>query len=174
MSAGPASASEVESLRRELASLRALVGDLSLRVEALESQPEFSVVGNSPPSSPGVRTAPEPSPVGVTASSLGPERVAAAQSIGAWLKRCLEGQRRGLSGREKIQQASRYYLVVRDSAGTDCNPPLVFTSWQETKNRVHVQGQPGDSIFVGIPTKEEGRIALLAAGLSVPAALNRA
>ena len=49
MSAGPASASEVESLRRELASLRALVGDLSLRVEALESQAEFSVVGNTRP-----------------------------------------------------------------------------------------------------------------------------
>ncbi|CAL1137610.1 unnamed protein product [Cladocopium goreaui] len=96
----------VESLRRELASLRALVGELKLRLETLEAQSEFSVVGNTPPSSPGTRLAPEASPAGVTASSLGPDRVAAAQSIGAWLKRCLAGQRRGLSGREKIQQAS--------------------------------------------------------------------
>ena len=174
MSASLASPAEVESLRRELASLRALVGELKLRLETLEAQSEFSVVGNTPPSSPGTRLAPEASPAGVTASSLGPDRVAAAQSIGAWLKRCLAGQRRGLSGREKIQQASRYYLVVRDSSGTDYNPPLVFASWKDTKDRVYVQGQPGDSIFVGIPTKEEGRIALLAAGLPVPAALNRA
>ena len=107
MGASSSSPAEVESLRRELASLRALVGELKLRLETLEAQSEFSVVGNTPPSSPGTRLAPEASPAGVTASSLGPDRVAAAQSIGAWLKRCLAGQRRGLSGREKIQQASR-------------------------------------------------------------------
>lgn len=168
------SLTEVESLRRELSSLRALVVDLKLRVETLESQAEFFVVGNTPPSSPGIGREPEPALAGATASSLGPDRVAAAQSIGAWLKRCLSGQRRGLSGREKIQQASRYYLVARDYSGSDCSPPLVFTSWKDTKDRVYFQGQPGDSVFVGVPTKEEGRIALLAAGLPVPAALNRA
>eukprot|EP00435_Cladocopium_sp_Y103_P038293 s672_g10.t1 len=110
MSASSTTSAEVELLRREVDSLRALVLDLSRRVEALEVQSEFSVVGNTPPSSPGVRAG--VLPAGITASSLGPERVAAAQSIGAWLRRCLEGQRRGLSGREKIQQASKYYLGV--------------------------------------------------------------
>ena len=45
MSASSASPAEVESLRRELASLRALVGELKLRLETLEAQSEFSVVG---------------------------------------------------------------------------------------------------------------------------------
>ena len=53
------------------------------------------------------------------------------------MERCLAGQLRGLSGREKIPLASKYYLVFRSVDLTIHDPPLVFTTWRDTKAKVY-------------------------------------
>lgn len=55
------------------------------------------------------------------------------------------------------------------------NPPLIFFTWTEAKPLCVcvLRGQPSDSIFIGLPSKEEARVAISAAGLEFPAALQR-
>lgn len=107
----------------------------------------------------------------LASTDLSAERVAAAESIGAWLRRCLNDQPRGLSGREKIPQASRYYLVARSFDLVCYDPPRVFENWRDAKSLVHFKGQPGDSVFVGVPTKAEARIVCAIAELGTPSCL---
>lgn len=166
----PSPSADLESLQSAVVEIRVLLGELSLRVSELEAR---LPVATSAAAAPSGSTSADPG-IPAAASALGAERVSAAQSVGDWLVRCLEGRHRGLSGRERVKQPSKFYLVVRDNTGTVHNPPLVFTTWRDTRDRVHIEGDPGDSIFVGLPTKEEGRIALLRAGLTVPSALQRA
>ena len=160
---------DFEGLQREVLELRALLGELSLRVEYLEGQ---LPVAATPTPAPSGASSGASVPTG--ASSLGADRISAAQKVGDWLRRCLNGEHRSLSGRELIQQPSRFYLVAKEYSGEVHNPPLVFTNWRDTKARVYHQGNPGDSVFIGLPTKEESRVALLRAGLQVPSALQRA
>lgn len=97
----------------------------------------------------------------------------AAESIGHWIRRSLEGLARGLSGREKIPQANKYYLIARDFENNLYNPPLVLDSWSSTKALCQKKGQLGDSVFVGLPTRAEVRIVARAARLEVPAAFEQ-
>lgn len=60
-------------------------------------------------------------------------REAAAQSVGRFLKRALTGQPRGESGRDKIPQASRYWIVVRGFDRQVFDPVRVFGKWQPAK-----------------------------------------
>eukprot|EP00435_Cladocopium_sp_Y103_P024499 s82_g6.t1 len=83
------------------------------------------------------------------------------------------GLPRGPSGREQIQLAPRFYLVCRDINGTEHNPPLLFTTWRQAKAVCFRQGEPGDAVFVGLPTKTEVEIAVRAAELRLPAALGQ-
>lgn len=154
--------------REEFLDVIAQLQSLSLRVEALEAGAEWGIVQSEPRATGTVA-----SPPTSTGSALDPARLQAAREIGQWILRCLAGKHRGLSGREKIPQASRLYLVVRDFEGTVHTPPLVFNSWRETSDRVSPHGQAGDSIFVGVPTKEEARLALSEARLEIPSALRR-
>lgn len=103
---------------------------------------------------------------------VGAQREAACRSIGQWVLRCLAGEHRGLSGRERIQQSSRYYLVIRDFDQHLHNPPLVFTSWAQCKPLVLRSGQAGDSIYIVLPTQEEARVVIEVARLAVPPALH--
>ena len=87
----------------------------------------------------------------IAASDLSSERIFAAGNIGAWVERCLAGQLRGLSGREKIPLASKYYLVFRSVDLTIHDPPLVFTTWRDTKAKVYtVEG------LLQLQTKKQG------------------
>ena len=155
------------SLAREVEALREEVHLLTQRVRALE------LVASAQPSQRGGSGSAAGYPSGTTGSALAPERLAAAKEVGQWIVRCLAKQHRGLSGREKITQASRYYLVVKSFDGEVYDPPLLFTTWRETAVKVSPAGQPGDSIYVGFPTHEECRLALREAGLSLPSALER-
>lgn len=169
MSSGPVSREEFESLRLELARLRLEVAELRAAKSSAGSASEFEQVDLQ--SSRSFAPSPRPSPVALAGTDLSAERVSAAESIGAWLRRCLNDQPRGLSGRERIPQASRYYLVARGVDLVCYNPPRVFESWKDTKSLVHLRGQPGDSIFVGVPTKAEARIVCAVADLSTPSCL---
>ena len=102
---------------------------------------------------------------------VGPEREAAARDIGRWLAKSVDGVARGLSGRERIPQQTRYYLAVRDFHRNLYDPPLFLSNWPDCKERVQCRGQVGDSIFIGLPTKRKCYLAVLAAGLVLPAEL---
>ena len=151
--------------------------ELSARVIELEAgagarpvsgseRSDFEVISSAPSSSAARGAA-------AAGVDLPPHRVAAAEKIGAWIQRCLKDQPRGLSGREEIELASRVYLVVRDIHGTTYNPPKVFENWAGAKALCTLEKQLGDSVFVGLPSKAEARIAVSAAGLDIPPALTR-
>lgn len=92
-----------------------------------------------------------------------------ADQIGSFLARCIAGTNRGPSGRDLLPLQSRLWIVVRDYAGQIYSPPRIFRSWSSTKLLVKPRGgDPGDSIFVGLPSERECRRALQAAGLSWP------
>ena len=55
--------------------------------------------------------------------------------------------------------------------GVEFNPPKVLYSWKETKAIVSRGSGFGNSIFVGLPTKADARLALETAKLKIPSAL---
>ena len=152
--------SEVTSLKLQLALAQERLSALEGRTP--EETAPLSVVAETPLSASSSTTA---------GYRVGAEREAAARSIGKWIRRCLEGQLRGLSGREKVNLQSRIYLVVRDFESRIHNPPLVFNNWRDCSARVTRDRVSGDSIYIGLPTKEEARIAIFEAGLALPPAL---
>ena len=162
---------EVSELRRELAEART-----ALALLRAERQPVLPIAAQSAAASSEFEfVAPEVQEKTYhckeVASDLPADRAEASRSIGLWIVRCLEDQPRGLSGRERIRQASKLYIVVRSFDLTIYNPPRVFSSWQEARRLTHRGGQPGDSIFVGLPSKAEVKLALATAGLEVPSDL---
>ena len=155
-----------ESLSLEVRTLRGEVDSLQQRLSLVESRTpgdEFEVL-----TSVSTPTTPSASEAGYT---VGPGRQSIARDIGAWVLRALAGQRRGLSGRERIQQASRYYLVFRDFDSVLHNPPLFFKSWSDCKPWVCRHGQSADSLYLGLPTLEEARIVCSSADTRLPAGL---
>ena len=153
---------EVQRLRERVSDLETQLGGTSAR-----SSGSFSLV--EPPS---VSENPEPEQRSA-GYCVGTERERIAREIGLWLRRALEGRPRGPSGRDRIQLASRFYLVCRDIQGRVHNPPLLFTSWKLAKEVCCRQGEPGDAVFIGLPSKSEIEIALQSAALEVPAALRQ-
>ena len=171
MSGGSITRAEFDSLVSEVRALSSLLQGLNLGPR--ENSPSgtsthaFSVVREAAPSSVSAATA--------AACDLPADRVEAATDIGAWVKRCLAGQLRGLSGRERVQLASKIYLVFRTFDNEVHNPPLVFFTWRDTKARVYSRdGQPGDSVFVGLPSKAEARLVVQSASFAEPSSLRRA
>ena len=97
-------ADELEDLRQQLAVLRVDKEQLESRVAELEdeaAQRSYSVISEC---SSAV-------PVLPIQEDLPADRIEIAHRIGAWLRRCLDGRARGLSGRESLKQASSLYLV---------------------------------------------------------------
>ena len=165
-------AAEVDELAGALAAVQSQVLDLvrenqnlAERVSELEAaQERWSVI------SPGSALPDHLKPAGVP--EISPERLDAAQRIGAWLRRCLVGERRGSLGREKVGLASKVYLVCRDFQGTTFDPPRVFDTWAAAKPFCSEANRLGpEAIFIGLPSKLEARLACEAAGLGVPVAL---
>ena len=181
---------EVRELRRELRRLQVRVdrqedeiSSLSASFSAVSIGGDRSSVGSrevtEAPLSP-VRTE-EAAPseaagaaaAGGTVEPPGPVswtfREAVARDIGLWLRRALNGEHRGNSGRERVALSSRYYLVLRDLQGRVYQDPvLVFNRFTPVKRLCQEGRNWGDSIFIGAPTIREGQIAALAAGLTWP------
>lgn len=163
----------VAELESEVAGLRSLVLRLEARLGELESAGGESTAASAVDFE-LVSSAAGPSTAAATAAaSLSAERIKVAEGIGAWVRRCLRAEPRGLSGREKVPLASKFYLVVRTFDQVVHNPPLVFSSWAEAKAVCYNRGQPGDSIFVGLPSKAEVRVVITTALLELPAALRQ-
>ncbi|CAL1134213.1 unnamed protein product [Cladocopium goreaui] len=166
---GPAGTeSENARLREEVKLLREELRHLTLRVDRQGDQLNElseSVVGTSVQSfevvsSAGVSAVPGGSQAAghatgcEAADPVGPYpwplREAVARDIGAFLKRCLDGEHRGESGRDRIKGLqSRVYIVVRDFDRKVYNPPLLLKTFGEVKGYCKRDGSCGDSIFIG-------------------------
>eukprot|EP00435_Cladocopium_sp_Y103_P073950 s91_g46.t1 len=114
---------EFTALRAEVSELRHLCQVLQARVSELEQHSsgsgrasEFELI-TEPPAAEDICAAV------AAGADLPAERVRAAEKIGAWIKRCLQNEHRGLSGREEIPLATKLYIVVRDIRGQVYNPP---------------------------------------------------
>lgn len=167
------------STEDQVAELRELIAALSLRVSFLEShldelqEPTFQVVpeASEPASASTTEAAVETGEFGGPYSWTYRETV--AREIGAFIRRALNGSYRGSSGREKLKQlSSRYYIVVKTFDGQIFRDPVrVYTKFNEVRAVCQQGGDWGDSIFVGVPSKREGSIAVRAAGLTWPSQL---
>lgn len=94
-----------------------------------------------------------------------------ARQIGEFLRRAVAGDHRQTSGRDRLRGLqSRLYIVVRDHSGkTTTQPVRVTAKFSRVRELCYKAGGWGDSVFVGIPTPEEGRLAVETAGYGWPA-----
>lgn len=180
-----------ELLLAELRELRGDLAQLSNRVQRLENQicslanppiaVNYAVSGSgvfgasgSPPGSPPPTSAAQ-TPVSITAGRhraseyTEAERRQAAIEVGQFLRRALEEEHRGASSRDRIKLQSRVYILCKDFSGRIYNPVRVFHSFSAVKPLVKVDGECGNSVFVGLPTVWEAKVAVRAAGLNWPA-----
>ena len=98
-------------------------------------------------------------------------RVHLAQGIGRFLSGRLSGQATGSSGREQLQLSSKVYIVCRDAQGKDYNPPIVTSAFSRVKQLCFLgqsRSDCGASVFIGLPSQTEVRVALASAGLICP------
>lgn len=169
MSSGTSGISE---LRIALAELQVQLAALALRVERLEAESAagFEVV-SSPPTSSGA-CPPSSASAGAVLAEDTAGRTSVAQQIGHFLARCLAGEDRGSSGRDRLQLQSKVYIVLADFSGHKFSSPQIFFNFGDVKAACKRGSSAGDSIFVGLPSKWEARLALRTAGLAVPAALD--
>lgn len=173
----------VKSLRDQVQELSITVAELQIKNEELadrvaeleaknsSTSEQYELVSNLSTTK-SCASVPAKLPLSASSESLEPARIECAQQVGSWLRRCLAGQHRGSSGRDRVKLQNKVYLVVRDKDHRIYNPPLVLHSWVETKGLVWCGRSPGESIFVGLPSLKEARIAISAANLEVPSALN--
>ena len=151
---------EIRQLRRELAELQEEVSVLRARIAVLESD-QFEVVLSAASAA--------SSSSGYTDSD-GLVRTEAAEETGRYFLRCLEGSRRGLSGRERVKLGNRVYVLIRDINGVVITDPVrVIYTYSELKPLVSRGSTFGDSIFAGFASKWEVRIAVATAGFRWPA-----
>eukprot|EP00435_Cladocopium_sp_Y103_P066336 s255_g28.t1 len=176
-------------LREELRNLREEFRHLTLRVDRQEdrlselSDSVSAISGQSievVSSVGGASSAPAANSVSGAAGSIaepidpvGPYswslRDAVARDIGAFLKRCLEGDHRGESGRDRTKGLqSQVCIVVRDFDRRVYNPPLLLKTFSEVKRICKRDGSCGDSVFIGVPSYREASLAVSAAGLQWP------
>ena len=178
------SSSEVRALQAEIAALRARLEVQEERIKRLEeggaarseaaesfNRSELwegqSVGGQSSLGSYSVITVPEI----VQKDDIG-ARVALARACGAFLKRALEGDFRGGSGRDKLRLGSRVYVVAADYSGQRFDPPKVFFDFGSVKAVCKSGNQCGRAVFLGFASQWEAKEAVLTAGLTRPVELS--
>lgn len=169
---------EVARLRREFAGLRVRAGSESYTRDS-ESEGSFSVVSQGGQAASSHRAgvvpvAPTAAPASPSPSLSWEDRDRIADGIGKFLARAVAGENRGSSGRDLVPLGSKIWIVVRDYAGQIYTPVRVSRSWGAVKPLVKPSGaDPGDSIFVGVPSEREARRAVSAAGLVFPALIEK-
>ena len=156
--------SDLDILRAELLELRSEVLRLRARVALLEGD-RFELVDSPLPSA-----ASRPQPCGLEQPPTGadPTREEVCESVGLFLRRCLNGEHRGASGRDRLPLASRLWIVVRSFDGVVYNPPRIFSRFGSCKPRVKRGSDTGDSIFVGLPAHKDVVLCLRAGSFGEP------
>ena len=156
-------------LENQVRQLLDRVALLEQRVAELEAEREdrfelVSEVGGLPSS---VLSESPPRPLVATPAAKDP-RAEILDQIGKWIKGCLEGNRKGLSGRDRLKESNSAYLVFKDFVGKVYNPPLLFLRFGEVTRLVKPRGDTGDSIFVGLPTADDAKVVAAAAEVFAP------
>jgi len=175
MSQDPSPSSVSETIRLLILRVEELEDRVN-RLEGNQGSSTYEFVSEAPsevPVSsylPVVSTAAQSSqlPVAPIVPPLDRQRRSILECIGRWIRACLDGRRRGLSGRERIPEANRIYLCFRDFVGRLYNPVRVTYTFQQIVPLVKPQGEPGDSIFIGLPSLEDGRLVCEAASVAFP------
>ena len=171
---------EIDSLRGIIEALRIEVRELGERVSELEGgESQFLF---SPPRAPSTvaasaKAASTPtghySLVSGSPSTRGiisvEDTEALAREIGDFIRRALEGNFRGTSGRDRLRLASKLYLVFADFFGNRLSPPRVIKSFSEVSTLCKRGPDAGQSVFIGVASQWEGRIVFNQAGFDWPA-----
>ncbi|CAE7208910.1 unnamed protein product [Symbiodinium sp. CCMP2592] len=92
------------------------------------------------------------------------ERDSACREIGLWIIRALAGDHRGASGRDRISQSSRFWIVFRDFSGGDCTPPRAYSTFAAAKAECKRGADCGQSVFIGLPARADVEAVCAAAG----------
>lgn len=96
------------------------------------------------------------------------EREVICDEIAEWFLRCLRGQHRGSSGRDRIPLSSRVWIVAKDFDGFLYRPCQVFHSFSECKSLVKRGSECGEAVFIGVPSEREARRIVASANLGWP------
>ena len=96
------------------------------------------------------------------------EREEICDEIAEWFQRCIRGEHRGSSGRDRIPLASRVWIVAKDFDGFLYRPCQVFHTFGECKHLVKRGSECGESVFIGVPSEREARRIVSAAQLGWP------
>lgn len=152
---------EVRALQRDLQGLAITAERLAERIEEVAAEESFEVVSAEPKA-------------GEVKTEDTEGRVALARDLGAFLRRCIAGEPRGSSGRDRLRLQNRYYIVVADYEGNILPSPLFLEEFSRVKTLCKRGPSAGRSIFVGVPSKWEAKLVFEAAGLAVPGELRHA
>ncbi len=87
-------------------------------------------------------------------------RAELARGIGAFLRRAAEGDFRGSSGRSRLNQPNRLYVIVKDYSGHRLPKVLVVKDFATCASICKRGPSAGSSVFVGFATEWEAKIAL--------------
>ena len=173
---------EIDSLRGIIEALRIEVRELGERVSELEGG--GSQLLSSPPRAPSIAAASaksastptghyslvsgSPSTRGIISVEDTEARAQLAREIGDFIRRALEGNFRGTSGRDRLRLASKLYLVFADFFGNRLNPPRIIKSFSEVSTLCKRGPDAGQSVFIGVASQWEGRIVFNQAGFDWP------
>jgi hypothetical protein len=157
----PGLRTELAELQREIRQLQERASRLEAKVRELE-EGEFELISSAPSERDSARVSGEVA----TADTAG--RIALAQQIGRFLLRCLSGEFRGTSGRERLKLQNRYYIVCADFNGRRLPDPLFVDNFASVKHLCKRGPSAGDSIFVGVATKWEAKLVFEASGFRIP------
>ena len=170
----------VESLQSEVEQLRADVNRLQRRLARIDTGDTASQASGSILDSPaasvrsGSYSFVSSAPLAPVVESGPPpvlsweQREAICDTIGDWVRRCLQGQHRGPSGRDRIPLASRIWIVAQDFYGNQFDTIRVFRSFAACRELVKQGSSCGAGIFVGLPSEREARRVCVSAGLAWP------
>ena len=163
---------ELNSLRSQLVSLQVALEDLVERVERLEvaESEKFSAVSSvlDPREQSAVSSAPS---TGLIDPKDTEGRRLLAAEIGKFLGRAAQGDFRGSSGRDRLRVANRCYLVVKNFEGVALSTPLFTQQFSEVRRLCKRGNECGASVFIGLATIWEAKVAIRHSGLPVPASL---
>ena len=98
-------------------------------------------------------------------------RARLARQCGRFLRRALQGDFRGSSGRDRLGLGSRYYLICADYEGREQHPPLLLERFAEVRSRCKRASSCGGSVFLGCATKWELTLAIEEGGFERPVGL---
>lgn len=183
MSSDPRLVAEIESLRSSLEALRLRVRTLEEEREeargesiSVSGQSSYSCVTSLPTGAVEATRLQAPSVAAHTevATSDIAGRSDLARQIGLFLRRCLGPGARGTSGRDRLRLPNKCYVIVADFHGRQLPEVAVVTAFSEVRRICKRGAECGQSIFVGLPSKWEARVALEAGGFAVPADLHDA